>query len=141
MKRVLLVCLLSLLFSILANAQYFEQYFHGNDTLPENSIIIHLDTAHTNIWQIGPPQKPVFDMASSVPNALLTDTINPYPANNVSSFQFGIYLEEYFYYYGILAIHWNQKLDMKANKDGRIIEYSTDTGSTWLSVFDNPYVY
>lgn len=141
MKKIVPLCLLSILFSVLANAQYYQQYFDGSDTLPQNSVIINLDTAQTNIWQVGPPQKPVFDLASSVPNALLTDTINPYPADNNSSFQFGINLDEFFNNFGILAIQWNQKLDMEANKDGGVIEYSVDTGATWVTVFDNPYVY
>ena len=34
-----------------------------------------------NIWQIGMPQKPLFDSVSSNynPNAIITDTLNPYP--------------------------------------------------------------
>ncbi len=141
MKRIIPLCFLLFMFSDLANAQYFQQYFDGNDTLPQNSVIIHLDTSMTNIWQVGAPQKPVFDIASSIPNALLTDTINPYPSNNVSSFQFGVNLDEYFFNYGILAIQWNQKIDMEVNKDGGLIEYSVDTGATWVSVFENPYIY
>ena len=34
-----------------------------------------------------------------------------------------------------------QKLDLDTSFDGAIVEYSTDSGSTWQNVFNNPYVY
>src|ERR1041384_4098256 len=67
-----------------------NQYFDGADTSATNSIIIMLDTSSTNIWQIGRPQKIIFDSAATFPNALVTDTINNYPDSNVSRFTFKI---------------------------------------------------
>jgi hypothetical protein len=41
---------------------------------------------HHNIWQIGAPHKTEFTSALSAPNVIVTDTINPYPANDTSVF-------------------------------------------------------
>jgi len=140
MKQVLLLSFFSLLFSSVSFSQYFNQYFEGADTSYNNSVIIHLDTSTSNIWQIGPPQKTIFNSASTFPNALVTDTINNYPINNVSSFTFGINKDTY-NFGGIMAIQWIQKLDLDDSLDGGYIEYSLDTGNTWINVFNDPYVY
>ena len=91
-----------------------------------------------NVWQIGSPQKIIFDSAATSPNVIITDTINYYPSNNTSSFQYTI---TPWTTWGVLAIQWKQKLDMDFGKDGGIIEFSVDGGATWQSAFDNPYVY
>ncbi len=120
-------------------SQYFNQYFDGADTSASNSIFIHLDTSSTNIWQIGKPKKALFDSAATVPNALVTDTSNFYPPNNISVAGFSVYKGPFFP--GILAIQWKQKLDMNHKLDGGIIEFSLDSGTTWSNAFNNPYVY
>jgi len=121
-------------------AQEYYQYFDGNDTSSWNSIFISINEDSSNIWQIGEPQKSIFDMASTQPNAILTDTINHYPTNNESSFSFGIDSELY-YWSGIIAIQWAQKLEMDSAMDGGIIEFTNDSGQTWQNIFNNPYVY
>lgn len=122
-----------------AFAQYYTQYFDGSDTAYYNSILVELDTSTENIWQIGKPQKIIFDTAATMPNAIVTDTINSYPINNTSRF----FAKNFnnFGFWGIYALQWKQKLDLDFGKDGGIVEYSTDSGKTWVSVFNNPYVY
>jgi len=123
----------------LAKAQpVFNQYFDGADTSAANSIIISMDPNPANIWQIGRPQKIIFDSAATLPNALVTDTINSYPVNNISRFSFKIVP---WVTWGLLAIQWKQKLDMDLHHDGAIIEYSVDTGVTWTNVFNDPHVH
>lgn len=140
MKTTLLLGIFFLFNSALIFSQDYFQYFDGADTLPNNSIIIELDTADENIWQIGEPQKTIFNSAATVPNALVTDTINYYPINNTSSFTFGV--DPYAYQWGgILALQWKQKLDLADTLDGAYIEYSIDTGATWVNAFNNPYIY
>lgn len=122
-----------------SQAQYWQQYFDGADTTPDYSIIIQIDTTDsTNVWQVGPPQKMVFDTAFSPPNVLVTDTINTYPINANSSVEFEVVP---WISWGIFAMQWTQKIDMDDAQDGGLIEYSLDNGTTWESVFDNPYVY
>ncbi len=67
--------------------QYFEMgtppttYFYP--------LKIQIDTSQQgNIWQIGRPQKILFNLAFSIPNAIVTDTLNTYPINDTSSFQY-----------------------------------------------------
>ncbi len=120
-------------------AQYFfTQYFDGADTVFDNSINITIDPDTNNIWQIGKPQKPIFNAATSLPNVIVTDTINSYPPNNVSRFYTKMYA---WTNSGIFAWQWKQKLDMNPNHTGGMIEFSQDQGQTWQNVFNNPYVY
>ena len=46
----LLVLLLSLLMGF---GQTYSQYFYGADTSAFNSIFVAVDTAASNVWQIG----------------------------------------------------------------------------------------
>jgi len=139
MKTKIITVLIGLVFPFITQGQSYNQYFDGADTSASNSIFIHLDTSANNVWQIGPPQKVVFDSAATKPNVIVTDTSNSYPTNNTSSFVFGI--DPQLFGFGVLAIQWKQKLDMDKGTDGGIIEFSSDTGSTWENVFNNPYVY
>jgi hypothetical protein len=126
------------LFSFTTSGQYMgRQYFDGADTT-SFSIKIELEEDSNNIWQIGPPQKPMFFMAASFPNVLVTDTVNSYPPNNTSSFNFTLVGS---WYIGILAIRWKQKLDMDAGQDGGKIEFSLNTDTVWKNVFHHPEIY
>lgn len=138
MKTKIIAGLFGLAIPFLGHSQTFSQYFDGADTSEGNSLFIQIDTAESIVWQIGPPQKLSFDRAATLPNAIVTDTINNYPPNNTSRFSFGL---AQWFSWGILAIRWKQKLDMDRGYDGGIIEFSTDTGNTWQNVFNNPYVY
>ncbi len=138
MKKKLFVISAFLFIFFQINAQSYNQYFDGADTSANNSIIINYDTSSLNIWQVGRPQKIIFDSAATLPNALVTDTINLYPINNTSRFTFKIVP---WVTWGLLAIQWKQKLDMELHHDGAIIEYSIDTGNTWQNVFNDPHVY
>jgi hypothetical protein len=115
-----------------------NQYFDGADTSYSNSIMVELDTSMSNIWQIGPPQKAIFDSATTFPNVIVTDTINFYPQGNTSTFRIKLFNQ---WSYGILALQWKQKLDIDTTFDGGIVEYSIDQGATWQNAFNNPYVY
>jgi hypothetical protein len=115
-----------------------SQYFDGADSNYYYSIFVHIDTTANNIWQIGKPQKVIFDSAATYRNAIVTDTVNNYPVNNLSSFTFDAlpYMA-----YGVLGLQWKQKLNMQKKHAGGIVEFSTDYGVTWQNAFNNPYVY
>lgn len=140
MKTKLLFCLFILAANSLFSQGYY-QFFDGNDTSAFSSLFPVFDTSTSNIWQIGEPSKVIFDSAFSNPNAILTDTVNNYPSGDTSRFQFNINPNPFGIPAGILAMRWAQKLDMKENRDGGIIEYSVDTGASWKNVFTDPYVY
>lgn len=136
----LLVCILVSGIRTLHAQNFFMQYFDGADTSASSAIMIQLDTSSTNVWQIGKPQKSIFDSAATVPNAIVTDTLNPYPVNNVSRFSYQVQTFA-FGPAGVLALQWKQKLDFDRDHDGGIIEFSVDSGQTWLNAFNTPYVY
>lgn len=121
-------------------AQTYFQYFDGANTNPLNSIIVTIPTATNNIWQIGKPQKTLFSAASTTPNVIVTDTINYYPTNNLSTFNF-IIKNPFIGPMGIIAIRWKQKLDMDQGLDGGFVEYSTNSGASWINTFNNSNVY
>lgn len=120
-------------------AQYY-QYFDGANTTPSTSILVTIPASSTNIWQIGQPQKTLFSSASTTPNVIVTDTINYYPSGNTSSFTFYIPITV-IGPNSVLALRWKQKLDMDQGKDGGIVEYSTNSGATWVNTLNNPSVY
>jgi Secretion system C-terminal sorting domain len=134
MKKQLLLLLVPFALVLSLRAQITStQYFDGTDSQP-----LTVTTDSGNVWQIGQPQKTLFNAAASVPNVLITDTLNPYPANAdaaaVVSYLFSMNQ-------GIMAMQWKQKLDLDSLTDGGFVEYSTDNGSTWVNAFNNPYVY
>ncbi len=45
------------------------------DTTCLSHLTIDTTAFPLNIWEIGHPQKPLFDSAASTPNAIVTDTI------------------------------------------------------------------
>jgi hypothetical protein len=116
------------------------QYFDGANTTPSTSILVSIQTSSTNIWQIGKPQKTLFSSASTTPNVIVTDTLNYYPVNNKSIFTFYV-ANSLWVPNAILAVRWKQKLDMDQGKDGGIVEYSTNSGATWLNTLNNSMVY
>jgi hypothetical protein len=86
MKKKLLLSLLLLisLSSLRGQIIFVNQTFNMNWGLPSYFTI---DTTQANnLWQLGKPQKVFFDSAYSPPHALVTDTVNLFPAGNTSSF-------------------------------------------------------
>jgi Secretion system C-terminal sorting domain len=139
MKKTLLLITLTLFLSGFTQAQQtLTQYFEGADTSLFDAILVNIDTGSSNIWQIGRPQKTVFDSASTLPNAIVTDTLLQYPTNTTSRFTAKIYNQ---WWWGIMALQWKQKLDIDSTGDGAIIEFTTDHGTTWQNAFNNPFVY
>lgn len=145
MKAKWIFLFFGLLGSSSLNAQSFEQHFDGADTNCYDpfggwnlSLCFELDTSSSNIWKIAQPNKNLFDSASTLPNALFTDS-NYYRTNVLSSFQFGIPIETFGN--AIIALRWQQKLDIDRDFDGAKIECSFDTAKTWQNVMYNPFIY
>jgi hypothetical protein len=139
MKKQLLYSLFLLSIGFSATAQMYTQYFDGEDTVAWNSILVHPDTSSSGVWQVGPPQKIIFESASTIPNVLVTDTVNTYPDSLSSSAWFMIPQDALSS--GSIAIQWNQKIDFDLNKDGGLVEFSSDSGATWQNAFYHPDVY
>lgn len=104
----------------------------------KNANLVQIDyTQSNNIWQIGRPQKLFFDSAYSAPLAILTDTINPYPIDDTSSFQFYIYdtINTWGDGFAIPYLEFQQKFQMDTLTDKGFIEFSYDMGNTWKNAF------
>ena len=70
-------------FSVDAQVWYSVSF---DDLTYKNFIFIDTTTYHHNIWQVGKPNKIIFTSAYSAPNSIVTDTLNPYSANDTSVF-------------------------------------------------------
>lgn len=103
------------------------EYFYDS-----TSLSLEIDTSNTdNIWQIGSPQKVVLNQAESVPNVLITDTINTYPINNTSSFVVR------YYNWNCPQIYGSYYCDTDSLNDYGMIELSNDFGQTWINLTDS----
>jgi hypothetical protein len=141
-KTLITLCLLTFPCFSAFSQFYYPQFFDGADTIPTQATIIQLDPDTNNIWQVGPPQKVIFNAPFSTPNVLVTDTVNAYPLNNQSVFTFPV-ADQFggFFPGNIIALQWMQKLDMHPQHGMGFIEFSNDNGTTWQEAFNNPYVY
>jgi hypothetical protein len=128
MKKILTI-LLTLL-AINAHAQYYwnESFEAPNDGYRSHFI---MDTTHSNNkWQIGRPHKVVFDSASaySMPNVIVTDTLNPFPANDTSVF----IIQHYYTSTHALTLDFMYKLDIDTGINATL-EISGDRGLNWIN--------
>jgi hypothetical protein len=133
MKRNLyFIFILVLLFTVkLTRAQSNYEYITFES--PNDRIIINQNT--DNLWQIGHPGKTFFNAAYAGEKAIVTDTINPYPVNNVSSFIYVIH-DPYTKDCYTSMEFWN-KYDTDTLNDFGTIEASYDGGNSWVVVSDS----
>lgn len=122
---------------ILAIQLFGQWYYFIQDSIsfetPTQSLL--LESSSDNIWQIGRPQKQYFDQAYSGSNAIVTDTLLPYPPNSHSWFDIFLSSQNYGSNYPWnLFIKFKQKLDTETGKDGGYISVSYDKGLSWLNI-------
>ncbi len=101
------------------------------------------ETNPENIWQIGEPYKASFDTAYSTPNAIMTDTLNPYPVNNHSTFEYLITKPEWAKdrCLSAISIQFIHLFDTDTLKDGGYIDISYNKGETWTNIIDDTKPY
>lgn len=133
MKHLFLITTFCLL-TKLAFSQFTPLIFNFDRVEP-----VYIDTSlANNIWQIGPPQKTIFNSPKSSPNAILTDTINTYPNNNWSEFvvKTPTYVGAG---WGGIEFRFAHKYDTDTINDGGKIEVSFD-GTNWTNIINTPYI-
>ncbi|MGD0712012.1 MAG: T9SS type A sorting domain-containing protein [Bacteroidales bacterium] len=131
MKKILLLSFLAVVIS--AKAQIIS--FDDTSTF----TYIKIDTAyHNNIWQAGKPDKVLFNSAHSVPNAIVTDTINPYSTNNNSVFILRAVQTTGTTNFGL---QFNYKINTDSLNDYGTIEASPDNGITWINIIKDAQSY
>jgi hypothetical protein len=85
-------------------------------------------------WQIGKPSKTVFSAAYSVPNALLTDTINSLPANDTSVIYF--FHDSYWGGPKYFFIEFDYMMHGDSTSYGKL-EISPDMGQNWVDIVND----
>jgi hypothetical protein len=117
-------------------AQIYEPFgdLKFQDTLSLDPLHdwIEIPDSNNNIWQIGEPQKTIFNSAYQNNLALITDTLNPYPDSIDNCFVISIPFLDSLYGEGILSFY--HQFDTDTLKDGCVIEISNDEGLTWTNI-------
>ena len=91
------------------------------------------------IWQVGHPNKIVFDSAHSIPNAIVTDTLNPVPPNDTSIFYLR-HLKAQIPWH-VLALHFWYQMNCNSTDRG-IIEVSPDSAHhVWINLLTQDTTY
>jgi len=90
--------------------------------------LISIDTSSATLWQTGSTIKTAFLNDSVATNGIMTDTVNPYPPNANDFFVLKMSNPTNF----IIDI-WH-KYQMDSLHAGGIVEFSTDSGASWMNV-------
>lgn len=108
-------------------------------TFEPSASYLYIDNSVNNLWQIGAPDKPVFNSAFSVPNVIVTDTINSYTPNNNSTFI--VKLEhESFWEQQMTHFTFRHQFFTDTINDYGVVEVSYDCGNTWnILALDETY--
>ena len=108
----------------------FETSLHcWGDTLWVDTV-----NNHNNVWQIGQPNKTIFNSSHSAPNAIVTKLDTFYPTNDTSSFIISHIADMALNAYGIMWINADFKINSDTLSDYGIIEFSPDNGHTWINL-------
>lgn len=108
-----------------------EQYWLNFDTV-DYPLYIALDSVYPyDGWQIGAPQKQVFDESLSLPNALVTDTVLPYQDSGQWYAEFHIPV---FYYGDEIFLEFMQRLSIDQGEASGWVEYFEPASGSWSRV-------
>jgi hypothetical protein len=140
MKKIYSILILSLL-TIFSYGQF--QYIIDFDSpwSENNHIIIDTISNPNNLWQIGVPNKPVFDSAYSITHALVTDTLNSYPINDTSSFILKHIRQGELGGNESLQLNFWFKMNTDSLSDYGKVEASIDNGITWVNLMTEDTTY
>lgn len=120
-----------LFYSKLLFAQFTPLSFNFDTT-----EAVYIDTTLTNnIWQIGRPQKIIFNNSLTFPNAIVTDTVNFYPTNNTSEF-----IVKTPNYMGGVEMYFRHKYDIDSLQDGGTVLVSLD-GINYVNLLNSPQLF
>ncbi len=95
----------------------------------DNCVYV-VDSDSSNTWIIGIPQKTFFGDSRSFPNAIMTDSLNPYPINNNDFIQFDIPAVDGVYSSSSAYVEFWHKFQFDTLKDGGYFKVAFD---------DSPY--
>lgn len=119
------------------------QNINFEDTTYKQSVIIDKISNPNNIWQVGKPQKTKFASAHSVPNSIVTDTLNYYPCNDTSSFilTHNIQLNGNGANYWGSVFNGSYYVNSDTLNDIGTLEVSSNKNHTWINLLTSTYFY
>lgn len=154
MQRILIAILFAFVTKSSLLAQYYMITFDGTgyyESAPGHQLYIDNISNPNNMWQIGQPQKPVFNNTMATTNAIVTNTLTTYPVNNTSSFVLWHLAGPGFTMPSHVHISGNYFVNSDTLNDYGSIEFSPDNGTTWINLltsttyssnifWNNPYI-
>src|SRR5262245_57061736 len=132
--------LLSISMLLISSISFAQFYFYTIDFEDTSSLYrLRIDTASNpnNIWQVGAPQKTVFTSAYSSPNVIVTDTINPYPINDTSSFTIVNIAGAGYVVVHTASLFGQYSVNSDTLTDFGMIEFSPDNGTSWYDIVND----
>ena len=93
----------------------------------DSAINVRIDTSLCHLWQIGNTLKPTFSNDTIRTYGIMTDTLHPYPANAHDHFDLMLDSLRNFE-----VVFWH-RYDMDSFHAGGVVEFSTDSGISWLN--------
>jgi hypothetical protein len=139
-------------FNYINHFEWIQYYDQNIGYVYDSTEITHYNTTDTNnIWQVCFPNKGIWTDGGSQPSAdtfpskaLLTDSVNSYPNNNVSELEFHVVKPQWA---TILNLCWSHltyrfkyKCDTDTLKDGLLIYVSFDGGNSFENALDTTLV-
>lgn len=132
---------------LLLSLNCFSQAYPGYGVYPEDTCDFESNNPRliintmNNDWQIGTPNKPFFGQALSIPNAIMTDTLNSYLSNKESHFDLLFTYNEDFWAWYNLYIKFDHKYQTDTLIDGGYISASYDSGKSFINVINDSCCY
>ena len=139
-KLITILTLLMLTYTTFAQWGEYLIDFDSPNSL-NNHIIIDTISNPDNIWQIGVPNKTVFDGAYSLTHAIVTDTLNSYPVNDTSFFILKHIRPGNQGGNESLQLNFWFKFNSDTLTDYGIVEASIDNGLTWINLLTEDTTY
>ncbi len=141
MKKLFFSLFLLLSASIMI-AQINEPYYTLTFDSPFGMEHLRIDTVgnSNNIWQIGMPYKQHITSAFTVPNAIVTDLIHPYPTNDTSSFIITNIANQGYTCPHTVALSGRYNVYSDTLSDYGKIEFSPNNGLTWFNLIKDTLI-
>ncbi len=141
MKYLSVLCFLFISFFCFSQINPGYSYYYQTDTCSFDSTWnrLNIDTNNpNNDWVIGSTNKPFFGQASSLPNAIMTDTTLAYSSSNLSYFEIGFSNQDGSGFGYNMYLSFDHKYETDTLIDGGYITVSHDSGQTWQNIiFDS----
>jgi hypothetical protein len=137
MKKLLTIVFLLSIQWLYAQSPCNNYCLDFEDTFCQSHLRIdHINYLH-NTWQTGQSQKPGFGKDDSFyNNVIITDTMNSYPARNISVFEIRN-IASWGDIYGCKMFQASYQVETDSLKDFGKIEFSADRGKTWIDIVND----